>query len=242
MSIQSGDPGVPDDRHVRRGQDEYTHALAAYLPQGIAWPRWQETTLMKTVNGLAGILGYADNRAADLLERESDPRQTVEMLDWWERAWGLPDPCYAGLQLTIGERQKHLVLRMTLLGGQSRQFFIDAAAFIGYGVTITEYRPFMAGIDRCGDNRTINADGSFSDWPCWIGPPAQNRFAWTMHLKRPRLTWFRCSKGQVGIDPHLRIGLAIDLECVIRRWRPAHSTVLFDYSGVTPPDHMAGTP
>jgi uncharacterized protein YmfQ (DUF2313 family) len=229
------------DRHIRRGQSEYWHALSALLPSGIAWPRWPDTVLMRTVKGLAGIMGWVDNRAADLLERESDPRQTVEMLDSWEKAWGLPDPCYAGPQ-TIGERQKHLVLRMTMMGGQSRQFFIGVAKFLGYDISISEYRPFMVGIDRCGDNRAYLPDGSLGPWPCWIGPPAENRFVWTVHVHQTNLVWFRASKGQAGIDPHLRIGLASDLECVIRRWRPAHTVVLFDYSGVTPPDPMAGTP
>jgi uncharacterized protein YmfQ (DUF2313 family) len=233
-------PAPPEDRHIRRGQEEYTHALQALLPQGIAWPRWPDTVLMRTVRGLAGILGWCDGRAADLLERESDPRMTVEMLDWWERAWQ-PFPCDAPNPATIGERQNKLVMWITLLGGQSRQFFIDAAARMGYGITISEYRPFMVGIDRCGDNRTHLADGSLGPWPCQIGHPTM-RFAWTVHVYRIKLTWFRATKGQAGIDPHLRIGLATDLECMIRTWRPAHTEVLFDYSGVTPPDHMAGTP
>jgi uncharacterized protein YmfQ (DUF2313 family) len=232
----------PVDRHIRRGQEEYWHALSALLPQGIAWPRWPTTTLMKVVNGLAGIMGFCDGRAADLLERESDPRITVEMLDSWERAWGLPDPCYEGPS-TIGERQRHLVLRITLLGAQSRKFFIeDVAKFLGYDISISEYRPFMTGIDRCGDNRSYDPDtGELGEWPCQIGSP-EMRFAWTVHVHLTRLTWFRATKGQAGIDPHLRIALALDLECIIRRWRPAHTIVLFDYSGVLPGDPMAGTP
>ena len=80
-------PGAPPphDRHIRRGQDEYWWALSALLPQGIAWPRWPDSVLQMAVRGLAGIMGWVDGRAADLLERESDPRQTVEMLDSWER-------------------------------------------------------------------------------------------------------------------------------------------------------------
>lgn len=232
---------LPPDHHVRRGQAEYWHVMQALLPQGIAWPRWPDSVLQKTVYGLAGIMGWADGRAADLLERESDPRQTVEMLDSWERAFGLPDPCYEGPS-TIGERQKALVLRMTWLGGQSRDYFISVAKFLGYDITITEYRPFMAGVDRAGDNRPYHADGSLGDWPAQIGHPAM-RFAWTVHVHAVRLTWFRAGKGQAGIDPHLRIALAVDLECIIRRWRPAHTEVLFDYSGVGPyGDPMAGTP
>jgi uncharacterized protein YmfQ (DUF2313 family) len=230
----------PPDRHVRRGQEEYAHALQALLPQGIAWPRFPDTVLMRVVYGLAGIMGWCDGRAADLLERESDPRQTVEMLDWWERAWQ-PFPCDAPNPATIGERQTKLVMWMTLLGGQSRQFFIDAAARMGYGITISEYRPFMVGIDACGDNRTINPDGSFSEWPCQIGPPDM-RFVWTVHVHETKLVWFRAGAGEAGVDPHLQIGLATDLECMIRMWRPAQTTVLFDYSGVSPPDPEAGLP
>lgn len=241
LDVQPLAPALTIDRHVRRGQEEYAHALSALLPQGIAWPRYSETVLMRVVYGLSGIMGYADGRAADLLERESDPRQTVEMLDSWERAWGLPDPCYEGPS-TIGERQQALVMRMTMMGGQSRQFFIDMAKFLGYDITITEYRPFMVGIDRCGDNRPYYADqGVFGQKPCQIGHP-EMRFAWTVHVHAVRLTWFRASKGQAGIDPHLRIALALDLECLIRRWRPAHTVVLFDYSGQLPGDPLAGTP
>jgi uncharacterized protein YmfQ (DUF2313 family) len=229
------------DRHIRRGQAEYAWGLSGLLPQGIAWPRWAEALQQMVVYGLAGIFGYADGRADDLLVRESDPRTTIELLPDWERNWGLPDPCYDGPS-TIGERQKALVQRMTLLGNQSRQFYIDQAAYIGYTIVISEYRPFMVGVDRCGDNRTVMADGSISQWPCQIGPPTI-RFAWTVHVGTRKLVWFRSASGQAGIDPHLRIDLALDLECVIRRWRPAHTEVLFDYSTLTgPSDPMEGTP
>jgi uncharacterized protein YmfQ (DUF2313 family) len=233
---------LPPDIYVRRGQDEYWHALAALLPQGIAWPRWPTTTLMKVIRGLAGIMGFMDSRAGDMLERESDPRTTVEMLDQWERAWGLPHPCLLNAPQTIGERQTALVLWITMLGAQSRDFFMSVATKLGYTVrSIEEYRPFMVGMDRCGDNRAYLDDGSLGEWPCQIGSP-EMRFVWTMHLAQTRLTWFRCGKGQCGIDPHLRISLAVDLECYIRLWRPAHTEVLFDYSGMSPPDDMAGTP
>ena len=237
----TGPVPVPYDRHIRRGQDEYTHALAALLPQGIAWPRQPDTVLMKVVRGLAGILGWADGRAGDLLERESDPRQTVEMLDSWERAWGLPDPCWYPHRFSVGERQKILVQRMTIIGAQSREFFIGIATQLGYSISIREYRPFMAGIDRCGDNRIYHADGSLGLWPAQIGTPDM-RFVWTVHVGLVRLTWFRASKGQAGIDPHLRIAHAEDLECIIRKWAPAHTVVMFDYSGVLPyGDPYAGT-
>jgi uncharacterized protein YmfQ (DUF2313 family) len=223
---------MPVDRHIRRGQEEYAHALSALLPQGIAWPRWPETVIMKFVYGLAGIMGWADGRAADLLEIESDPRATIEMLDSWERAWGLPDPCFKTPQ-TVDERRKVLVMRMTLLGAQSREFFIGIANYLGYQVSISEYRPFMVGVDCCGDNRALEG-GVLGDWPCQIGDPSM-RFAWTVHVQETKLVWFRAGNGQAGIDPHLRIARDNDLECIYRRWGPAHTLPLFDYSGISDP-------
>jgi uncharacterized protein YmfQ (DUF2313 family) len=258
------------DRHVRRSGSDYREAFFSLLPHGQAWPKHSlDSILWQTCDGLCEYWGFVDSRAADLLEQESDPRKTIELLPDWERNWGLPDPCYTAPQ-TIGEREKALVLRMTLLGGQSRQWFIDFAAFIGYDISITEYRPFMVGLDRCGDNR-VHGDGTnpmfsdtfvrgylpinnpdgdrvnngeLSEYPNYgLGPP-ENRYYWTVHVHKTSLTWFRCGGGggQTGVDPHLRIGHAQDLECILQRWKPAHTIIVFDYSGLTPGDPMAGTP
>jgi hypothetical protein len=87
------------------------------------------------------------------------------------------------------------------------------------------------------------AGGELSEWPNYgLGPPG-NRFYWTVHVTGAALTWFRVTKGQTGVDPHLRIGLADDLECLLDRWKPGHTTIIFDYSNLHgPSDPMAGTP
>lgn len=251
------------DRHIRRAGSDYRDAFLELLPQGQAWPKHSiDSTLWQACDGLNNYWGYVDGRAADLLETESDPRKTVELLPDWERNWGLPDPCYTAPQ-TIAERQTALVARMTLYGSQSREFYINFAAFLGYTITITEYRPFMVGIDCCGDGRVYGdgtfmqdawgrpildpngepvANGELSEWPNYgLGPP-ENRYCWTVHVHQADLHWFRCASGQCGVDPHLRIGHAQDLECILARWKPAHTEIVYDYSGLTPGDPMAGTP
>src|SRR5580765_5218430 len=92
------------DRHVTRTGEEYADALQSLLPLGQAWPRDDDSTLMKVVRGLTGIWGDIEIRASKLLEMESDPRSAIELLPDWERNFGLPDPCYAEPQ-TIGQRQ-----------------------------------------------------------------------------------------------------------------------------------------
>lgn len=251
---------MPNDNWVQRTGDDYAAGFNSLLPQGVAWPRNPDSVLQKVVSGLSEIWGdQVEAMAALLLNIESDPRSTLSLLPEWERAFGLPDECLAE-PLTIGDRQKALVQRMTMLGDQSRAFFIEQAAAIGYTITISEYRPFMCGIDRCGDNRVIGdgtgtqkdylgralgplATGVYSEYPYIVGPP-ENRFYWTVHVGLVRLTWFRVGGGggQAGIDPHLRIALATDLECLFRRFKPAHTEILFDYSGLGTDGSMTGTP
>lgn len=252
------------DKHVTRTGDDYAEALLNELPDGRAWPRQVERVVSIVCTGLAQVWGALETAASKLLEVESDPRITQDLLPDWERNFGLPDECYSE-PLTIGDRQIALVQRMTLEGAQSREFFITEAAKIGYVISITEYRPFVCGLDRCGDNRVIG-DGSgtqrnylgkialntlglplalneHSEYPAQIGADTI-RYMWTVHVAAARLTWFRVGGGggQVGVDPHLRIAIASDLECIINRWKPAHTLVLYDYSGLSEGGSMAGTP
>lgn len=254
------------DRHVRRTGDDYGDALAKLLPTGQAWPRERSSVLMRVVAGLCKVWGFVDGRAADLLEREADPRSTVELLSDWERNWGLPDPCFAQ-PLTVADRQIMLVQKMTLLGAQSRAFFVDVMAQVGHEIQIREWSPFMAGVSRVGDTRGewgeifrgggrfpvsgepdggeidshVVVSGDRYDFRWEIGPP-EMRYYWSVRVDLAKLSWFRASSGQAGVDPHLRIGLADDLECLLNRWKPAHTQLVFDYSYLRYGGPMQGTP
>jgi uncharacterized protein YmfQ (DUF2313 family) len=224
------------DRHVRRSGADYLQALLSLLPQGQAWTRDPDSTLVKACQGFAAYWGFVDGRAADLLEIESDPRKTVELLPDWERNWGLPDPCLPDAT-SIKERQLMLVMKMTWLGGQSRQYFIDLLEWLGFTIVIKEWAPFMAGVSEVGDTRPEPAD----NFRWYIGPP-EMRFCWSVSVSGVGLIWFRSSNGRAGTDPHLRIMAPEDLMCLINRWKPAHTTLVFDFSGVGISDPMYGTP
>jgi uncharacterized protein YmfQ (DUF2313 family) len=236
------------DRHVRRGGREYLSAFLKLLPLGIAWPRKPDSVLVKTSRGLTNIWGFVDSRAADLLERESDPRKTIELLPDWEASWGLPDPCFPKAT-TIGERQRMLVLYMVWMGGQSREYFIKLMEFVGYEIKyIGEFAPFMVGISQVGDTRPTYIDenghrvvDTKKNFRWYIGPPEQ-RFSWFIRVGQASLIWFRAASGQAGVDPHLRIGIPEDLECLINRWKPAHTFLAMDFSELAFGSPMAGTP
>lgn len=238
------------DTWVARTANEYTEAIAGELPTGVAWPRDADSGLMKWVAGCAQIWGDVDSRAATLLVQESDPRLTIEMLTDWETAFGLPDPCVTE-PLTIEARRAALLNKITIQGAQSRAFFIAAAATLGYTITIYEYAPYTCGISRCGETR---ADGTLTttyahcgvaqcgvdrqgvtvetggdEWFWQLGAP-ELRYYWKVKVYNTRLSWLRCGSGICGQDYMCEIGFASDLECLIRRWAPAHTLVIFDYS------------
>lgn len=215
-----------------RDADAYGEAFSRLFPQGAAWPRSEESVFQRAIRGIAAIFGDIDARAGDFLNRESDPRKTVELLPEWERAFGLPDDCISE-PVTIDDRRTALLNRMTLLGSPSRAFFISVAASIGYTITISECVPFQCGLHSCGYNDDASLYGI---------APEEMRFVWFIHVSGARLSWFRAASGELGVDHHLEIGIASDLECVMRRISPAHTQLFFDYSGVVSGGAMAGTP
>jgi len=217
------------DRHVRRTGSDYGFAFLQLLPQGQAWPRDPFSTLVLCIYGLADYWGFVDGRAADLLETESDPRATRELLPDWERNWGLPDPCIINPPTALAERRADLVAKMTLLGAQSRAYFYGVAEKLRYNIEITEFAPYMTGVSRCGDTRGQFNPGDPNHYHWTLGPP-EIRFYWTIHVSAKKLTYFHCNSSQCGIDRLLRIDIADDLECLFNRWKPAHTKIVYDYS------------
>lgn len=200
----------------RHSSSDYEGAFRSLLPTGPAWEEEHEN-LSALIEGLSSVFAEPFDRIAALfLDTESDPRFTRQLLSDWEKAFGLPDDCVS-TPLTVEDRINALINRMTLAGGQSVAFFISLAKSLGYDITITEFAPFMAGASRCGD-----------DWWC-IGPP-EIRFYWSVHVSAARLSWFRAGSGQAGVDHHLEFSIAEDLECILRRYKPAQTEVVFDYS------------
>lgn len=188
---------------------EYLAQLQALLPPGAAWRRDAGSALTELLAALAEELAHIDQRV-DALLAESDPRTTYELLADWERVAGLPDPCTPA-DASIEARRLSLVQRLTMLGGASRQYFIDLAAALGYpGATVTEFRPFTCA-SECEDSLT-----QAPDWP----------HTWQLNLAETRITNMTCVS---ACNAALRAWGDFTIECVVRRLRPAQTHVLFAY-------------
>lgn len=191
--------------------DYYKEQLKQLLPQGMAWPKDDESTLSQLLHGFAEELARVDGRAWQLIE-EIDPRTTTELLEDWERVAGLPESCVGELSETIQARRDAVVEKITSIGNQSPQYFIDIAAKLGFEITITEFRPFRAGHSHAGDPVYDE------EWAYW----------WQVNSALNTIFYFEAGQNSAG-DPLRWWGNAI-LECIIRKRKPAHTGVIFAYS------------
>lgn len=187
----------------------YLQQLQALLPRGLAWPRAANAYLTKLLSAYSEDLARIDQRIDELLN-EADPRTTTELLPDWERVAGLPDPCVTE-ELSIEQRRAALVTKLTLLGGQSRAYFIAMSEALGYeDTTIDEYLPMTCN-DDCNDALYSEDD----------------RYVWQINLKSDGGIFI--ANCQSPCDSPLQSWGDEIIECRINRYKPAHTTVIFAY-------------
>lgn len=186
--------------------DDYVALINGLTPRGPAWVDGKVREIWSIE------LARLDARIWHLLE-EADPRTTDELLADWERVLGLPDDCMAGLPLSINERRLVAWQRLTELGGQSRQYFINLAEQFGEpGVTITEFRQMTCN-DDCNDALCSQAD----------------EFVWQVNFPHPadNARLMNCND---DCNDALQMYTPALAECPISERKPAHTEVIFSYS------------
>lgn len=183
--------------------DDYSEVLHALRPVGPAM-----LAADPVLQGLAVEFSRVHNRLTDLV-RESDPRETDELLLDWERAFGLPDEC-CGAAPEEGTRIALLVARVLGAGPPTPDSFVELAALFGYVITVTELQPY-----------TVRSPVSFPLYPGAI------RFVW--RVTSPNTFTQRSTVRSAVNAPLARWGNPI-LECLIKRAKPAHTHVQFIYS------------
>lgn len=196
-----------------RSEDQVLDELLSLLPPGWIWRRDRDSLIAALLTPLAG--GIADiETTAEAMLAEVDPRDATVCLVDFERVLG-PDPCGRDISiLSLADRRKLAHQRWTARGGASRAYFIGLAAKRGVAITISENRVGYAGELVCGDEL--------------VEPPEQ--FIWTVHLAGfTGESLFETDEGQAG--DRLFDLTVNDIECDIRRLKPAHTEVVFAYSG-----------
>jgi uncharacterized protein YmfQ (DUF2313 family) len=190
---------------------EYKEQFKALLPPGRLWDalRADGSLADDLVAALAEEFARVDGRAVDLLA-EVDPRTAIEWLAEWEEWAGLPDVC-SGALTTLQQRRAALLQKLTATGGQSRAYFVELAASLGYAVDIEEFRPFTC-VTACEE--------PLYDEEWW--------FTWRVNAPEQTIIDFTCES---PCEEPLRAWGNKLLECVILAGAPAHTHVLFGYGG-----------
>lgn len=122
--------------------------LASYFPGGEVWDAKAisenvvlpsgllraGSTLYRLIRGFAPTMQRAD-MAIDELFAEMMPDETSKMVAEWERALAIPDDCFPGTG-TIEQRRRHILLKLSSLGLQTRQDFENFAIDFGIAVQV----------------------------------------------------------------------------------------------------------
>lgn len=202
---------------MSRSVGEVQESVLSNAPVGWVWPHLVPGAAESLFEALFKPLakGLADIEAtAEAMMEEIDPRTATLLLPDFERVLG-PDPCGRDPSTMSLEQRRQLAhQRWTARGGASIPYFVGMAAKRGVAITISENRVSYAGEMVAGDEL--------------IEPPEQ--FIWTVNLALMGETLFIAGEGQAG--DRLYDLILSDVECDIRRARPAHTEVVFNYEEV----------
>lgn len=188
--------------------------VISLAPRGWVWPHCAQNapvSLFETLfKPLSAGLQLVETTAAAMMD-EIDPRTATLLLPDFERVLG-PDPCGRDPSLmSLAQRRQLAHQRWTARGGASIPYFVDLAAKRGVTIKIVENRVTVTDVAQAGDEL--------------IESPEQ--FAWTIELALLGEGVARVDEAQCG-DLLLDITLS-DVECDIRRAKPAHTDVAFRY-------------
>lgn len=195
---------------MSRTRDAVLTELLAIDPPGFVLSKEPDSDWGKILSAMAG--GVADVEVeAEQLSSEIDPRTATWMLEDFERLLG-PDPCGRDeLITTMAERRLIAYQRLTARGGQSVSYFLALAASLGVVATIDTDIATTAGCE-CGDEV--------------IESPEQ--FVWRINL--PATQEFEPEVGGMDAGDYLGWLVPSLVECVIRRYAPAHTIPVIAYT------------
>lgn len=204
-------------------QKLYQGVIRRLFPSGWAWRISSGSYFDRFIESLSVEPARIDERAKKFLE-ELDPNTTFEMLDVYERLLGIPDACTPDGDITLLERRVRILQKLTTGGGQSFAFYRLIAQQLGYSVEeldFVQYTDFRVGIARVGDALTnsTDPDGEVNEQG-WA-------YAFTVTAPAEFVRYFKVGQSTVG--ERLVLLENTTLECVIKRFAPAHTIVLFSY-------------
>lgn len=99
-----------------------------------------DSTLAKLIRGLAYSIWRFDKRVDDFVN-SYNISETVQLIEEWEQAVGIPDQCIS-TEYPLDDRRKHVIAKFKALGCATEADFIALAAYLGYTITIKQLGTF----------------------------------------------------------------------------------------------------
>jgi len=194
---------------VSRAQESVLASLVGKLPVGWLLSK-RGGNLDAVLDAIAAPIANVEAEAEAVMD-EVDPRMAVAFLPDFERVLG-PDPCGRDLgPRTLEQRQRQAHQRWTATGGQSIPYFLALATALGVSIEIEEFWPSRCGTLLAG--MPLISEGE--------------QFTWRVRLTLIHEWVFRAGQNMAG-EPLGGFTLS-DIECELRRLKPAHTLLVIAY-------------
>lgn len=196
--------------------EQHTQTLQSFMPGGRPFLACgvDQSNMRRLLIGLAAEM----KRSEDLLNTityEHEIGQTTLLLEEWERALGLPDPCFP-FGDTVAGRRNACIYKLSAYGTQTEQDFIDVGALFGYTISIEQGRCY----------------GMFP-YTClfpivFFDSPQSAKFHWRIYITG---TVIPCKFPFVTLFPLcFSDGRSDVIECLFNTLKPANTILQFIYN------------
>lgn len=114
-----------------------TDVLAHYIPGGCLFEAKfiDESVLRAVLKAIARENQNIDTLLIDIMDQHS-PDQTINFIDKWEEAVGIPDECFSGTG-QLSERILHVLIKLYFQQVVTKQDWITLAKLLGYDISIS---------------------------------------------------------------------------------------------------------
>ena len=125
-----------------------TDIIASNMPIGKVWNalRYGGTKARELLKGLSHE-GLRAHDALTVFRQEIIPDETIQYLDEWEIAVGIPDDCFSK-EDDVDIRRRNLLIKLASLGVQTEADFVGLAALFGIVIEVNsgiEHMPVVEG-------------------------------------------------------------------------------------------------
>lgn len=120
----------------RHDLDQHSKTLSDYLPGGKLWAAKNlfNSKMYQFIRGLSSEHVRAEEYLREL-QKEFIPDETLNFVEDWEKALGIPDDCFSGTgDLEI--RRRDVLIKLASLGVQTAEDFQNIAALFGVTATV----------------------------------------------------------------------------------------------------------